>query len=60
VCDKIVCERIVCERIKYEKIVDERIIYKKEIGEIIMCKMLGDIYIFIWKNIYDKIGRKRR
>lgn len=58
-CDKIVCERIVCERIKYEKIVDERIIYKKEIGEIIMCKMLGDIYIYLYERIYMiKLGEK--
>jgi hypothetical protein len=42
------CVKELCARkLNMKKIVDERIIYKKEIGEIIMCKMLGDIYIFI-------------
>ena len=58
-CDKVVCERTVCERIKYERIVDERVVYKKEIGEIILCKMLGDRYIFIYERTYMiKLGEK--
>ena len=42
-----------------KKIMDEKIIYKKEIGEIIMCKMLGDIYIYLYERIYMiKLGEK--
>ena len=47
------CVKELCAReLNMKELWMKRIVYKKEIGEIILCKMLDDRYIYIY--IYTK------